>query len=367
MKVCHLTSVHPAHDTRILLRECVSLRNAGHDVTLVAPTEQDSEYNGVKIVAVKKQKGRLKRMLITTRDVYNKAMSVNADVYHFHDPELILTAWWLRKKGKKVIYDVHEDVPQQILLKKWLPLRSIASGLYRLAEKIFLNGINIIAASENIRQRYYTNKNSITIGNFPDLAFLQPHINLSRSLNPYRIGYIGSVTFDRGLDAMLKAFEIVVQKYPSCWFDCIGPIDPETLKLVEKSDQYSLQNVTFHGSLSLRDCYALAKNARVGLCVLKPVPTYREAYPTKNFEYMSVGLPVVASDFDVVKEVVEVNDSGMCVDPLDSVQIANAIIYLFEHPKEADEMGKNGIAAAAEKYSWEAESKKLIEFYNHLE
>ncbi len=90
--VCHLTSVHPVEDVRIFHKECVSLAKHGFDVTLVACGEPayKQNKNGVNVVSLDVPvKNRFERMTKRTRAVYKKALEVDADIYHFHDPELL--------------------------------------------------------------------------------------------------------------------------------------------------------------------------------------------------------------------------------------------------------------------------------------
>ena len=103
IKVCHVTSVHPVEDVRIFQKECVSLARAGYDIYLVQQGESYEKY-GVHIVGFGNvESSRIKRMLHTSRTAYEKALAVDADVYHLHDPELLPYGIKLKKLGKKVI------------------------------------------------------------------------------------------------------------------------------------------------------------------------------------------------------------------------------------------------------------------------
>ena len=103
-----------------------------------------------------------------------------------------------------------------------------------------------------------------------------------------------------------------------------------------------------------------------GLVTFYPLPNHVDAQPNKMFEYMSSGLPVIASNFPLWKKIIEGNKCGLCVDPLDPAAIAKAIDYIVSHPDEARAMGENGKRAVYEKYNWGVESEKLISLYRSL-
>jgi glycosyltransferase involved in cell wall biosynthesis len=124
--------------------------------------------------------------------------------------------------------------------------------------------------------------------------------------------------------------------------------------------------VQIPGPIPHEEVFDVLVRSHIGLAVLHPDPNYVDSLPTKLFEYMAAGLPVVASNFPLWKEIVEGNRCGITVDPLDSKAIAQAIEYLLTHPEEALQMGENGRRAVEEKYNWEAESKKLLGVYSKL-
>lgn len=89
IRVCHMTSAHSPWDTRIFHKECVSLAQAGYEVYLIQRGESH-EQAGIHVIGVGQPTGgRLSRMTAFSKKVYETALALDADIYHFHDPELI--------------------------------------------------------------------------------------------------------------------------------------------------------------------------------------------------------------------------------------------------------------------------------------
>ena len=108
---------------------------------------------------------------------------------------------------------------------------------------------------------------------------------------------------------------------------------------------------------------ATMARSMAGMVLFHPEPNHIDAQPNKMFEYMSAGIPVIASNFPLWKEIVEGAECGICVDPLNLKEIAGAIQFIVEHPAEAKQMGKNGRRAVEERYNWGREEKKLLGSY----
>ncbi|MGZ4123218.1 MAG: glycosyltransferase, partial [Tumebacillaceae bacterium] len=125
----------------------------------------------------------------------------------------------------------------------------------------------------------------------------------------------------------------------------------------------AVQEVGYLDRQGVRD---LLGQVRMGIVALHPTVAYRDALPVKLFEYMVAGLPVVASHFPLWQTIVEGNQCGICIDPLDPAAMADAIRWLLEHPEAAEQMGQNGRRAVLERYNWQAEAKRLVATYAEL-
>ena len=347
-KICHLTSVHSKKDTRIFYKECKTLVDTGYDVTLVVQNDRDEVIDGVKILGIDTPKNRKERMSRTTRQVYQRALECNADIYHFHDPELMPLGLRLKRRGKKVIYDVHEDVPRQILSKQWIPalLRKTISWTVERIENYAAKRFDyILTATPYIRYRFLKiNRKSIDINNFPFLSEL--HIpNTDWRSKEKLVCYVGGIGRVRGIQEMVQA--IGMTPYSML---LAGNFESSVEREIALQ-QDGWRQVIELGHINRTEVKEVLSRSMAGLVVLHPIINYIDALPVKMFEYMSAGIPVIASKFPLWNEIIEGNNCGICVDPLNVNEIADAINWIMDYPEQAKQMGENGRKVVKEKYN----------------
>lgn len=365
-KVCILTSVHSPFDTRIFHKQAKSLAEAGYDITLIAQHSKKEIIDDIKIVPLEKNKNRFERIFKSNWQVFKKALKEDADIYHFHDPELIPIGLLLKLKGKKVIYDVHEDVPQQILSKEWIwkPIRKLVSNLVNSVEKLADKFLTAIVSATPAIDNKFNNKNSIAVQNFPLLNELN-RLEVSEDKSEKNIiTYVGGISEIRGIKEMIQAVEYLPEKYKTK-FLLAGNFSSNSLKKKAKKLN-GWDRVEFQGWIDREQVAENLAKAKVGLVCFHPAPNHMNAQPNKMFEYMSAALPVIASNFPLWEEIIEGNNCGINVEPQNPKEIAEAIQYIFEHPKEAKQMGRNSRKAVEEKYNWSIEEKKLLDLYQKI-
>lgn len=365
LRVVHLTSAHPRDDIRIFLKQCRSLAAAGYDVSLVVADGQgDDERDGVAILDVGKSGGRVGRMLGATRRVLKRALALDADIYHLHDPELMPAGLMLKRRGACVVFDAHEDLPRQLLSKPYLgrylrgPIAALAGGFERFAALRF-NAV--VAATPTIRDKFRDfGVQVVDVCNFPMLGELEaalPWRSKSRE-----VCYVGGITAIRGIREMIAAMGLSAS---NSRLNLAGTFfEPDIKAEVCRMPGWAKVNeLGFLGRGKVRE---VLERSMAGIVTLPPTPAFLDALPIKMFEYMSSGLPVIASHFPLWREIVKGNDCGICVDPLDPAAIAAAIDRLVENPDLARRMGENGQRAVRERYNWGSEEKKLLALYAKL-
>ena len=364
-RVAHLTSAHPRDDIRIFTKQCQSLSHHGYDVSAVVADGLGDFSNGVyTLIDAGASTGRVNRILKAPQRVFNHALSLDADIYHLHDPELIPIGLKLKRLGKKVIFDSHEDVSKQILGKHYMHpiLRKLISKAYAFYESYACSRFDgVIAATPFIRDKFkLINQQAIDVNNFPILSEFDGVQGFVKS--PGEVCYVGTIARVRGVLELVAAMELT---YPGVRLNMVGAFAEKNIQ--EKvSKQPGWSSINYLGVQDRQGVGEVLGKSIAGLVNLHPLINYLDALPIKMFEYMSAGIPVIASDFPLWREILEDNECGICVNPLDPQDIANAINHLISHPEKAKRMGENGRRAILEKFNWSIEEKKLIQFYEEV-
>jgi len=367
IKVCHITSVHSWNDSRIFYKECVSLAKCGYDTTLLIVNGIDEVVEGVKIVNVPfKNNGRLNRIAFTGKVLLKKAIELEADIYHLHDPELLRIALRLKKKtGANVVFDAHEDLPKQIMDKAWIPsfLRKSISGLAHNYEMKIARKIDgIVSVTETICERFRkANVNVALVANFPNLNEMVSYSDLEIQKTQNSVCYVGALFETRGIKELVQAINMIdATLYLAGTFS-----EAEYEQEVKNLPGWS--KVEYLGYLDRKEIIRTLQKSQIGIVTLHPTKSYKESMPIKLFEYMLAKLPVIASDFELWKPIVEKNNCGLMVDPLNPHEIAEKINYLLSNDTLRNEMGENGYQAVIKNYTWESQFRNLVELYNRLD
>jgi len=370
LKVCILTTAHSPFDERIFHKEAKSLVESGYEVVIVAPHQKSEQKEGIRIQAVAPLSSRMDRIW-RLKSLYKAALQENADMYHFHDPDLVPVGLWLsRRHGKPVVYDVHEYYGDSLLTRYWLPKpfrKFVAWTVDRLEKWSARSFAGIITVNSHMAELFQReNSEGEILHNYPlkrQFEFLRPE-----TMKPPVILYLGGITRERGLEVILRAMAQVREKYPEAVCELVGPVDTADLgpEFSDLTPWLKRGNVHLRGKVPYEQVPDILARSSIALVPLLPTLNYQKAIPVKLLEYMAAGLPVIGSRFGYIEEIIHKNQCGLLTEPGDPVSLSHDICTFLEDPKKALNYGQNGWDAFHREYTWEKEQSKLLALYERI-
>lgn len=363
--ICHVTSAHTRYDVRIFEKECISLANNGYIVYLIVNDDKENEIkNGVEIRSTGfKPSGRRERMFSSMKYILAEIEKIDADIYHFHDPELLQLVGKLSDDKRKIVFDAHEDTEVQIMDKQWIPYcfrRLISKAYAGYTKKIFKKCSGIITVTPAIVKKMSKyNKNVEMVTNYP---IIYEEGNISKGRQEQYVFFAGGVSRQWCHERIIQA----VAQLEGIQYKIAGPIDSEYLEELKKI--HGWEKTDYIGKIPHNEVKRLYSNAIAGMAINECSQIRGEGTlgNTKLFEIMEASVPVICTNYKLWKDVVEGNSCGVCVDSQDINQIAEAIERIRSNQQQAEEMGINGRMAIEEKYNWGCEEKKLLDFYSKI-
>ncbi|WP_300998965.1 glycosyltransferase family 4 protein [Methanoculleus sp.] len=365
-----LTSTHGPNDGRIFQKEAKSLAKE-HEVAIIAPSDGSgsSIADGIDIVTVKRPDSVALHPLTLLR-LFWACLARDADVYHCHEPDALLIgvlAGFL--KGKRIVYDIHEHWPSEIpydigIRNGTLMQRALSALVSRVEIALARRAESTFAVSESVAARFREKGlEPIILSNY-SIADLDIPYDPNRSGRKLMF-VAGNIHSFHGVGECIQAVARVRERYPDVSLTLVGNVREDLDEHVNGSDHNEF--ITSSGFLPYREMYEKLNEGTAALLVFQPAYyNISIGLPNKLFDYMLLGLPVIASDLPEIRNVVGKADCGILIDPANVSEIVDAISYLFEHPNEARRMGANGRKAVLETYNWSAMEADLLQAYRNL-
>ena len=351
---------------------CRVLAERGFTVTLVAPEPFEDNLVQSSLWNRKIERAsRVKRIVLALR----AALAEKADIYHFHDPELIPLGFALKllRPSAVVIYDVHEDYPSMMRVKYWIPIAlrpMVAEAAYmaNAAAGLLLDGI--VTADPSVLKDFErtAGKKAIVQYNFPKTSmFTAPSKKLSAPVAD--LVYIGGMSDRAGTFVLLDALALLLERGLKVSARLAGYTDGEVGRSAIRARIQSLgltEQVEFCGRITHSEVPAWIRSGRIGLVTLQPIDKFLKNIPTKMFEYWACGLPVIASDLPPIREFLQDETNGLLFNPRNPEDLARAIRRLVESPRERHRMGTNGQTQVFESWNNDRQIDTLVNFYAQL-
>lgn len=373
MKICMLTSGHSAIDSRIFYKEAMSLRKIYDDVVVIGHYDEElCLRDGIKIRGYKSGKSIKDRYKFLNK-LIDMAVEEKADVYHFHDFELVLRIMKIKKKlpNAKLIYDVHEYYPEMVTMSKNIPgiLKPFGAFYVKNKEDRVVKKMDYIITTDDYNKERFSkiNKNVEVVYNFSKFKIKS---ELDKELNKeYDVIYQGGISVERGAVNLVKAINIASEKIKDIRMVFVGSFDDEETKnsIFQYIKENGLEdNIKYLGRVPHTEVEDYIRKSKIGMVAFLPYPRYAKNIPIKQFEYMSCGIPVIGSEMPSVKRFISAYNSGLTVDSSSPEEIAKAIVTLLENPDLCNKLGQNGIKAVKEEYNWGNMEERLQNIYKSL-
>lgn len=358
--ICHFSTVHRPDDTRVRHKQCGSLVENGFDVVFVAQASPDlpEPEDDVRRIGLPRFNSKLRRLAYQPI-LLARLLRLRADVYQTHDPELIPLLLVLKLLRKNVILDIHEDLAGMADSRGYIPgwlLRSMRQLVRLLERSAVLWCDEIVVARQNVADRIEREygRTVCVILNYPlDADFKQEFSIEQYSSRKEGVVYLGAITLDRGLDQLQGLATALNGRFS------VGVAGPD-------NDRYALDarlaagDLVHWGQIDRNLVPEFLDQFRVGVAILRPLPIYTSEIPTKLYEYMARGLPIVASDFDGNAALLKASGAGLVVDPLDADDVLNKVEKLLGDPKAAHSAGQAGLRHVRAHYSWDSEAVRYV-------
>lgn len=370
MRICHVCNGHFVDDVRVFRRACCELAGAGYEVHLLAQGKGTKAYEekGVVIHPLPEPESRWQRHTRASR-VAQLAADLRPDLFHVHEPDL-LGAVLSRAGSRPVIYDVHESYLDILSENSWMP--TWIKPLSRIAwdqweRRLVRRCAAVVTVTGTIAKRYMSlNKRVCVVANFPDWQRMDELSSVQR--DGATCVMAGTLSPSRGLPMIFRALALLKQRGLNVRLNLAGGAsDDYLLSLWNEAEGLGVrQQVEYHGILSTEQALLFQKKADIGLVTYQPLLYCMNSLPNKLLECMSLGVPVVYSNFQNYREIAETAGAGIMVDPTVPEQIADAIETLVRNPNLARRMGEAGKRAVRERFNWGVERVKLLRLYHEI-
>ena len=362
-RVIHVSTAHPADDVRIFERECRSLAASGRYDVYLAAAGQLPAGSGVTLIPLEPAPvSRLHRFWTGPRKAFALSQSLSADLWHFHDPELLPVAYALARSGRQVIWDAHEDYESQFTQgggKSWVP--GAVRGLVGSGTKTLLSAVDhrvaaVVAATPTVASRY-RNERTVVVGNETRLevfADCRPKFDAGQLL----------FTGTPGPAHLFREVVAAVAQTPQAQLKVAGRIqDAETWDWAERVLGSRITHLGWLG----RDELAEAMSASsLGLLTYADTDAYSVASPTKSFEFAAAGLPMIATPNQMNVQALGSSSAGFLADGFTAEALHSAISQALGDEESWTRASLAGRRWATENGSWSHSENRLLRLYAEL-
>jgi glycosyltransferase involved in cell wall biosynthesis len=361
MRIAHVTTVHRWDDGRIFERQARSLARAGHEVTVLAPGVERFWADGIEVVPLGLPRRRSDRMWRLVRAAGRILREQRPDVVIVHDPELLrlVVSTSFRRRRPSLIYDAHEDYSAQLRDKEWLPSwsRKLFSVVLGHAELLAARRAHVIfAATPSVAGRFPRSKTHVVLNrpvleDLPDVDELPPGGDGPIDGATWTIVYVGDLRVVRGARTLIDALSMLPSDL-SFRLRLVGRITPPSLE-DELGRLPIWQKVEHLGWNSRQDVYDLVSSSDVAVLPFLFARNHVDSQPNKLFEYLTMGIPAVMSNFPAWVDLAQQVDARfVSFEAGNPAGLASALQQIFRDPGSG--VRRTRSMRARELFGWES-------------
>ncbi|MGB9663343.1 MAG: glycosyltransferase [Ignavibacteria bacterium] len=360
-KVAIISTGHPPFDERIFNKIGLSLIKFGYDVSIIVTnanlkTEISSiKINGIDLTREIGVKNKF-RFIISELKNYNPDIIINCEPV----PVLISYLFTLIQKNlrpAKIIYDITEWYPENIYLKRKGLKKFFLFLIGHLINFLATNFADYLFIGEEtklIRYRKYSPRKKFSIISYYPVIDYYKHSTKKIENNEITFGYAGVISVSRGLKIyydVLSSLKTKFTDYRFC-FILAGKFETEDEKIYLQRFENLKIDFQYFKWTDYENFSKHLEPVHICLDIRPPNKIYERSLPIKIFDYMALGKCIVASNYQPIKQIFEIANCGILVDPLDIDGIVNKISELIQKPELIYQLGVNGRNAAEKIYNW---------------
>ena len=373
MRIAFVTSIHPDFDARVW-KYAVMMARRGHTVHLVCPwqVEDGLVREGVTLHSFPRARSRASRPFVIPWYLALKLLPLlsSTDLIHFHDID-ILPLMAAISLFKRVIYDVHENYPDEMLVRLWIP-RALRRPLYHLVaivqsvlSRLVHNAVFVIPELEKDFPRGVLR--TAVIRNYATVDLLD-HVSDDYFDRPDTVIFLGSNYEGNGTFLFLEIALILKSRRPNARLLMVdrwahSSTRHRALALIEERE---LTNVSVLPNVPPQRVMEHLNRATIGISATLRTPRHIYSLPTKLFEYMAAGLPLVASDLPNEAQLAHDTGAVLLCRPGEPESFVDAIEKLLDDRALAHKLGQQGQRAFRDRYCWETQAETLEGFYRTI-
>ncbi len=361
LDVLHVTSAHVVRDTRIFVKEARALAEAGLTVGIVGPgdTHTEAQTEGLTLITLPAPANRLQRFTSFALALDRVVRRLKPKAVHIHDPDLLGIARIWKRRGIKIVYDVHEDFPKALLSRPWLGPHWVRKAIAKLTDRTERRAVDwvdgFVFADEHLGARFQgchgvVIRNYLEVSEWSQDAICRPTEPVTQCI------YVGDITIARGVFRMCDA---AFAAAGDIHLHLVGPIPTDLRAKVNAHPAKPW--ITLHGRKTRSEVAMLLRQAHVALCMPQPTPAYVDALPVKVLEYLYNQLPVVATQLPRLERETRLK-SGLSLVPWTAS--SEAVVDAIRTAASTSVSDHRSVIEAH--YNWQDEARKLTDFYRSL-